>query len=170
MPTINNYKYVTDTTRCGGSAYNIQGPAPLPDKSNVVVQFFAFGDTPYDDSCSSCNTCIVNGIPQANCNIYTCTVSDSNIGSLPINNTCTYEGTQFNCLKNTILPYMKSKTLAKEAAFSVHVGDLIKGKADGNNRRCQNSSFTSRKNLFSALDNFLLVAGGKDYLDKAIST
>jgi hypothetical protein len=45
------YEYTTDTTKCNGSNrdYNIQGPAPLPDKSDVAFQFFAFGDTPYDD-------------------------------------------------------------------------------------------------------------------------
>jgi hypothetical protein len=55
---------------------------------------------------------------------------------------------------------MQAQTEAGEADFSVHVGDIIKGKGDGGNRRCQESSFTSRRNLFSALDNFLLVPGG----------
>ena len=33
---------------------NIQGPSPLCNLENVVVQFYAFGDTPYDKSSNSC--------------------------------------------------------------------------------------------------------------------
>ena len=57
---------------------------------------------------------------------------------------------------------MQNKTDEGEAAFSVHVGDILKGNGGGGtgNTRCQDSSFTSRKNLFSQLDNFLLVPGG----------
>ena len=41
------YEYTADTTKCdGGGANNIQGPAPLADKSNVALQLFALGDTP----------------------------------------------------------------------------------------------------------------------------
>ena len=55
---------------------------------------------------------------------------------------------------------MQGQTEAGEADFSVHVGDIIKGNGDGGNRRCQDSSFTSRKNLFSGVDNFLVTPGG----------
>ena len=33
---------------------NWQGPEPLCDDSNVVVSFFALGDTPYDKNSNSC--------------------------------------------------------------------------------------------------------------------
>ena len=123
----------------------------------MALQFFAFGDTPYDDIS---NTCIENGIHVEDCALYTCTVSNSDLDSLPVNNTCTYKGLHFACLKNSILPYMQAQTEMGEAAFSVHVGDILKGRPSGGNTRCQDSSFTSRKNLFGVLDNFLLVPGG----------
>ena len=110
--------------------------------------------------CNTCNTCIEKGQPVADCNLYDCTVGNSQISSLPIDNTCTYEGEDYNCLKDVILPWMQGQTEAGEADFSVHVGDIIKGNGDGGNRRCQDSSFTSRKNLFSGVDNFLVTPGG----------
>lgn len=130
----------------------------------MALQFFAFGDTPYDDDCDTCNTCIENGAQVDDCTLYTCTIDNLNISSLPVNNTCTYEGTDFTCLQESILPYMQAQTELGEAEFSVHVGDIIKGNGDGGNTRCQDSSFTSRENLFSALDNFLLVPGGMFFL------
>ena len=105
--------------------------------------------------------CLVeNGQPVADCNLYDCTVGNSQISSLPIDNTCTYEGEDYNCLKDIILPWMQGQTEAGEADFSVHVGDIIKGNGDGGNRRCQDSSFTSRKNLISDVSNFLVTPGG----------
>ena len=41
---------------------NIQGPAPLPDKSNVVVQFYAFAGTPYDNDSETCVNPATNNI------------------------------------------------------------------------------------------------------------
>ena len=106
-PPSTYYEYTTDSTSCnGGQDYNIQGPAPFVNKSNVALQFFAFGDTPYDDIS---NTCIENGIHVEDCALYTCTVSNSDLDSLPVNNTCTYKGLHFACLKNSILPSKRSR-------------------------------------------------------------
>lgn len=163
-PTDKVYEYTIDSTKCplaGRDDNNIQGPPPLDDKSDVALHFFAFGDTPYDDDCDTCNTCIENGQPVSECSLYTCTVDNTDLDSLPINNTCTFEGDEYACLKNYILPWMQAQTVAGEAEFSVHIGDIMKGQSGiGGNRRCQDSSFTSRKNLFSPLDNFLLTPGG----------
>eukprot|EP00986_Skeletonema_menzelii_P016676 scaffold15418_cov70-Skeletonema_menzelii.AAC.1 len=63
------YEYTNTGRECdlneGGD--NVQGPAPLPDKRNVVLDFWAWGDSPYDfmvDTCldenenpSTCNEC-----------------------------------------------------------------------------------------------------------------
>ena len=163
-PISNVYEYTIDSTKCSFGENNIQGPALLADKSDVALQFFAFGDTPYDNRCNTCNTCIENGQPVADCTLYLpvlCTVKNDGLSSLGINNTCTYEGDEYNCLKESILPYMQAQTVAGEGAFSVHVGDIIKGaRGVGGNYRCQDSSFTSRMNLFQDLDNFLLLTGG----------
>ena len=56
------YQYDLDGTICDCSVCiaepnglpNIQGPEPLCDDSNVVVSFFALGDSPYDRNSNSC--------------------------------------------------------------------------------------------------------------------
>ena len=66
---------------------NTQGPAPLED--NIVVAFHAFGDTPYDKRCSTCNTCIApDGVTkQDDCEIYDCTLKNSTLPDLATENT-----------------------------------------------------------------------------------
>ena len=60
LPTDTYYGYTNEgTSICDMTGVaNWQGPAPFADKSNVAIQFFAWGDTPYDYDCDSCNTCI----------------------------------------------------------------------------------------------------------------
>ena len=53
------YQYDLDGTLCDCGQYtnglqNWQGPEPLCDDSNVVVSFFALGDSPYDRNSNSC--------------------------------------------------------------------------------------------------------------------
>ena len=161
------YSYAnTGTSKCDGNgSSNYQGPAPLADKSDVAIQFFAFGDTPYDDSCNICNTCLAeDGSKEDDCSRFTCTVSNNNMDTLEIDNTCTYEGNDYICLRDNILPYMNTGTNNGDAAFSAHVGDIIKGKNElGSNRRCTEAAFTSRKDLFGNLANFLLTPGDNDW-------
>ena len=98
---------------------NIQGPEPFDDKSNVAVQFFVFGDTPYDKfedtcykNCEGFDDCWENG------DISTC-----NCGSC--GNKCTYQGNQYDCIKDYVIPYMNDKIDAGDAAFIAHCGDIL---------------------------------------------
>jgi len=147
-PSISiSYEYQTSgTSRCSkDNENNWQGPTPTLD--NTVLQFFAFGDSPYD---GDANTCIgTDGLPQNPCTRYDC----KKINTLQKFNTCTYKGPQYRCLKNKIIPYMNDKLTNGEAAFALHIGDIIKGQKP--NKRCSAASFESRKTLFSQCPNFL---------------
>ncbi|EJK55704.1 hypothetical protein THAOC_24535 [Thalassiosira oceanica] len=173
-PQIKYYGYNLDeSSKCNGDgATNWQGPAPYDDKSNTVVQFFAWGDAPYDSNCDICNTCIAeDGVTkESECTRFNCIVRNKDIESLPIQNTCTYEGYEYHCIRDKLIPYMNAKMDSGDASFSVHVGDIIKGTTPkdggiGGNRRCTISSFTSRRDLFHQLNNFLLVVGDNEWQD-----
>lgn len=145
-----DYQYTrSETSICSNDGErNWQGPTPRSD--NTVLQFFALGDAPYDEDA---NTCIgENGSPQDPCVRYDC----SRVNRLPIDNTCTYEGSEFSCIKNNIIPYINDKINSGDSAFVLHIGDIIKGRNSGNNKRCSNASFESRRKLFSQCSNFLL--------------
>eukprot|EP00581_Thalassiosira_minuscula_P014206 CAMPEP_0183721870 /NCGR_PEP_ID=MMETSP0737-20130205/13999_1 /TAXON_ID=385413 /ORGANISM="Thalassiosira miniscula, Strain CCMP1093" /LENGTH=488 /DNA_ID=CAMNT_0025951933 /DNA_START=886 /DNA_END=2352 /DNA_ORIENTATION=+ len=160
LPPTSYYEYTNDGDECSW-----QGPAPFEDKSNVAVQFFSLGDTPYDSGCRRCNTCLdeVTGDALASCPYYDCTLKKIDMDQLPVNNTCTYEGTQYKCNKNNLIPDMNRIIDAGDAAFVVHAGDIIKGDRFASNRRCQEHSLASRRQLYEACTNFLLVAGDNDW-------
>ena len=102
-----------------------QGPAPFANKSNLAISFFAFGDTPYDDACSECNTCIgIDGNKEDSCTRFDCILKSISMSELPVNNTCTYEGPDYECLKQGIIPYLNAYA-GDEAAFVAHVGDIM---------------------------------------------
>ena len=127
FPSDEYYTYKTGTSQCSGvrveDKINTDGPAPLDDKSNVALQFFAYGDSPYDSSCDACNTCIgEDGAKEDFCSRFDCTVPTS---QLPADNTCTFEGPEFNCVKDVLIPYMNRKIEAGDAAFMAHTGDFI---------------------------------------------
>ena len=129
----------------------------MPRSDNTVLQFFAMGDSPYDQSA---NTCIAkDGSPQQPCTRYDCTRANN----LPDENTCTYEGTEYKCIKSNIIPYINDKLASGEAAFVVHVGDFIKGNKSAPNKRCSDASFESRKTLFSQCSNFLITPGDNEW-------
>ena len=44
---------------------------------------------------------------------------------LPVNNTCTYEGPEYECVRDSILPYMNDEIAAENAAFIAHAGDIM---------------------------------------------
>jgi hypothetical protein len=128
---------------------NWQGP--LPVSSNTVLQFVAFGDSPYD---ANANTCIgKDGQPQNPCKRYNCTKNEVQSG-----NTCTYEGPEYQCVKESIIPYINRKIANGGAAFALHVGDIIKGGG-----KCSEASFESGKALFSQSSNFSLVPGDNEW-------
>ena len=104
---------------------NFDGPAPLPDKSNVAIQFFAFGDTPYDGYCETCNTCINNGVFEQNCTLYDCILKNIGMSGLDPGNTCTYQGPDYSCIQNSLMPYMNAQIALGEAAFIAHCGDFL---------------------------------------------
>ena len=55
---------------------------------------------------------------------------------------------------------MNSEIVNGNAAFISHCGDFLKGSTEiSYSKRCQNSSFTSRQELFARATNFLLVPG-----------
>lgn len=152
------YEYTNTGTSCQiGGGNNIQGPAPLPGKGNVVVDFWVFGDSPYDYLVTTCLD--GNGNPSTCKN---CAVENSKMNNLPIDNTCTFEGTDYKCLKENIIPYMNRKLEAGDGAFQVHVGDILKGNESGGSRRCTEASFGSRAKLFEPAKNFLLINGDNE--------
>lgn len=164
-PTSSDYyKYTNSTTKCTGANViqqtNINGPQPLSDKTNVAIQFFAFGDTPYD---SHSNTCIdANGQKEEDCTAWDCTASSTS--NLPADNTCTFEGREYECVRDSLLPYMNGRMEGGDAAFVAHTGDFIRGSGPASNTRCTSYSFESRKNLFSDYGtNFLPVPGDNDW-------
>lgn len=96
---------------------NIDGPAPFTNKTNVALQFFAYGDTPYD---SHANTCIgEDGTKETECSRFDCT------GELDVGNTCTFEGSEYDCLRDVTIPWMNRMIDAGDAAFMAHTGDII---------------------------------------------
>ena len=49
--------HTNSTTKCTANVIqqtNINGPHRLSDKTNVAIQFFVFGDTPYDPYSNTC--------------------------------------------------------------------------------------------------------------------
>jgi len=171
-PSIEYYQYTQIGTQCEylgelfqvAAPENYQGPAPFPDKSNVALQFFAFGDTPYDQSCDKCNSCVAeDGSKEANCTRFDCILKGITMDDLPANNTCTYEGPHFACLQKNLIPFMNSRIDIGDAAFIVHAGDMLKGGNVGTSKRCTNSAYKSRKELFNSSTNFLIVPGDNDW-------
>lgn len=152
---LRSYRYDdTGTGRCG-----IQSDA-IPTSSNIVLQFFALGDFPYDEE----STTTASGVNKAKCgtdnsddspeNADTCTYGGR---SFKCTSECTYEGQEYACWRDDIIPWMKnpertsssSWVTAAKPAFSVHVGDFLKGNGSGNSGRCNPDSFASRQALFA---------------------
>ena len=152
----------------------------IPDPEHVHFKFFALADTPYDPRADTCLD--ANGTDQDPCLMYleygeeacrNCVESgDSCFDSFPANNTCTYQGGGYNCLKTSVIPHIKSKT--SEALFVGHIGDFLKGQGGGSTKRCQEASFASRSNLFALLESatnslandeidFFIVPGDNDW-------
>ncbi len=160
-PTFNDptvYEYTDTGNSCSiGGGNNVQGPLPLADKRNVVVDFWAFADSPYD---FMVDTCLDKNGNDSTCK--ECAVNNSDMKKLPYPNTCTFEGEDFECLKDSIIPYMNRKMNGGDGAFQVHVGDILKGTPDGKSRRCTEASFGSRAKLFQPAKNFLLINGDNE--------
>jgi len=99
-----------------------QGHVPFANKYNLAISFFAFDDTPYDDACSECNTCIgIDGNKENNCTWFDCILKSISMSELPVNNTCTYVGPDYESLKQGIILYLNAYA-GDEAAFVAHVG------------------------------------------------
>ncbi len=122
-----------------------------------MIDFWAFGDSPYD---YLVNTCLDDDGNPSTCN--DCAVSNSNMEDLPYPNTCTFKGEDFECLKESIIPFMNRKMNGGDGAFQLHVGDILKGTPNGNSRRCTEASFDSRARLFQPAKNFLLINGDNE--------
>eukprot|EP00986_Skeletonema_menzelii_P005447 scaffold1978_cov144-Skeletonema_menzelii.AAC.13 len=154
------YEYTNTGRECdlneGGD--NVQGPAPLADKRNVVLDFWAWGDSPYD---FMVDTCLDKDGDPSTCK--DCAKKNSDMKKMPYPNTCTFEGADFKCVKETIIPFMNGKMDQGDGAFQVHLGDILKGtNAAANSRRCTPASFDSRAKLFQPAKNFLLINGDNE--------
>jgi hypothetical protein len=44
---------------------------------------------------------------------------------MPANNTCTYEGNDYDCVRDSIVPYMNGLIADGDAASIAHIGDFI---------------------------------------------
>jgi len=62
---------------------------------------------------------------------------------------------------------MNGKFADGDAAFALHVRDIIKGDKFASNKRCSDASFESRQNLFNQCSNLLLVPGDNEWNDCA---
>ena len=152
----------------------------VPDPENVHFKFFAIADSPYDPRADTCLD--ANGTAQNPCLMYpdygeeacrNCVESgDSCYDSFPANNTCTYQGGGYNCLKTSVIPHIKSKS--SDALFVGHIGDFLKGQGGGRTKRCQEASFASRNDLFALFESasnslandeidFFIVPGDNDW-------
>jgi hypothetical protein len=156
-PTV--YEYTDTGKSCSiGGGNNVQGPTPLADKSNVVVEFWAWGDSPYDFLVDTCLD--KNGDPST---CKDCAKKNSEIDEIPWPNTCTFEGDDFKCVKDSIIPFMNRKMNNGVGAFQVHLGDILKGtNSAANSRRCTTASFDSRAKLFEPAKNFMLINGDNE--------
>jgi len=164
----------------------------MPSKANVAMQFFAFGDTPYDKRCDTCNTCIAeDGVTkQADCTRFDCILKYITESQLPKDNTCTFEGPDYACVNDVLIPYMNSKIASGDAAFIAHAGDFLGeltwavpgqslysslevistvsvrssgGSGFSASPRCNQYAFASRRDLFGTGTNLLLVPGDNDW-------
>eukprot|EP00986_Skeletonema_menzelii_P003468 scaffold1052_cov115-Skeletonema_menzelii.AAC.1 len=153
------YEYTNTGKSCSiGGGDNVQGPAPLPDKRNVMLDFWAWGDSPYD---YMVDTCLDENENLSTCN--ECKKENGDIDEMPYPNTCTFEGADFKCVKESIIPFMNGKMDQGDGAFQVHLGDILKGtNAAANSRRCTPASFDSRAKLFQPAKNFLLINGDNE--------
>jgi len=120
------YEYNNIGTTCPHlNEPNVQGPLPFSDKSNVALQFYAYGDSPYDASRSG-STCIgEDGATQFPCTLFDCALEEITISGLPVNNTCTYVGKEYACNRDSLIPFMNAEIEAGEAAFVLHAGDIL---------------------------------------------
>jgi hypothetical protein len=76
-----------------------------------------------------------------------------------------FEGSEYCCLKNTILPGIKS--LSNKADFVWHVGDIKKGGANFS-MHCTDEVFRSRQKLFTSVEDeidFFIVPGDNEWLE-----
>lgn len=153
------YEYTDTGKSCSiGGGNNVQGPTPLSDKSNVVVEFWAWGDSPYDFMVDTCLD--ENGDPST---CKGCAKKNSEIDKIPWPNTCTFEGDDFKCVKDSIIPFTNRKMNDGDGAFQVHLGDILKGtNSAANSRRCTTASFDSRAKLFEPAKNFMLINGDNE--------
>jgi hypothetical protein len=75
-----------------------------------------------------------------------------------------FEGSEFACLQNTMLPAIRN-TLADKADFVLHVGDIKQGGATYSSG-CTVDVFQSRKDLFSSVEpliDFFLLVGDNEW-------
>jgi len=56
-----------------------------------------------------------------------CAKKNSDMKKMPYPNTCTFEGDDFKCVKESIIPFMNGKMDQGDGAFQVHLGDILKG-------------------------------------------
>ena len=70
---------------------------------------------------------------------------------LPVDNTCTYEGAEYECNRDNLVSYMNSEIAAGEVAFTVHTRDFL-------------SESTLVKLIFPPLDHAFLIVSSLQHL------
>ena len=143
----------------------------------MVIKFWAFGDFPYDEEASPGNerSCCQEsgGLVGCTAGQGTCNANDCGTSPDQTNNACTFGGTSFGCApgcvfegreydcwRDTIVPYMNANAQDSVASFGLFTGDFIKGNGGGDSGFCNPDSFASRKALFDQMNADVLFSPG----------
>lgn len=146
----------------------------IEHEDNVVIKFWAFGDMLYDEEASPGNNERACCQERPNEGLVNCrgdqgTCVASNCGETPtqtnlacsFDNTdfrcapgCVFEGREFDCWRNTIIPYMNNSTQDSEVSFAFFTGDFLKGNSDvdSDSGFCNVDSFASRYFFFKEMN------------------
>ena len=172
------YSYTTNNADCNVRVTDgVNGPPIIEHEDNVVIKFWAFGDFPYDQEASPGNEracCDESGglvgctAGQDTCNANDCgTVPDQSNNACSFGGTsfrcapgCVFEGREYDCWRDTIVPYMNANAQDSVASFAFFTGDFIKGDDGGNSGFCNPDSFASRRALFDQMNVDVLFSPG----------
>jgi len=165
------YGYSTDNDSCDVKVINTNGGGDIVEhEDNVVIKFWVFGDFPYDEEATAGNqrACCQEGgglvtgcIPdQGACDAQDCGEEPAQTDDACIYDSirfkcapgCVFEGQEYECWRNTIIPWMNMAAQDSVESFAFFTGDSIKGERDGNSGFCNPDVLTSRQALFNTMN------------------
>ena len=172
---VQDYTYDLDNDDCDVRVIDGNTGNPIIEhEDNVVIKFWAFGDMLYDEEASPGNNERACCQERPNEGLVNCrgdqgTCVASNCGETPtqtnlacsFDNTdfrcapgCVFEGREFDCWRNTIIPYMNNSTQDSEVSFAFFTGDFLKGNSDvdSDSGFCNVDSFASRYFFFKEMN------------------